>query len=131
MDRTAAVEPDRANLPRCADRPTGAELVTRFFFKVSPRTLETWPLDWRLVNGRAVCETAALFAVAQAKLDAAPLLPNVHHRALPDASAAAQLLDTPPADLNVVQSEKVCIEHTPRVRRPGRKGVAAGGLAPA
>ncbi len=59
---------------RLVDRKTGAELVTRHAFPVSPRTLEVWPLDWRIVNGRALCETAQLFAVAQAKLDSAPLI---------------------------------------------------------
>ena len=51
----------------------GAELVTRYFFPISPRTLEAWPLDWLQVNAKATCATAELFAVAQAKLDAAPL----------------------------------------------------------
>ncbi len=64
--------PDLAGLPRRVDRKTGAELVTQYFFPVSPRSLEVWPLTWRRVNGYAVCETAELFAVAQAKLDAAP-----------------------------------------------------------
>jgi hypothetical protein len=59
-------------LPTRVDRKTGAELVTRHFFPISPRTLETWPLPWRHLNGKAVCETTDLFALAQAKLDAAP-----------------------------------------------------------
>ena len=61
-----------SEVPRRVDRKAGAALVTRYFFPVSPRTLEAWPLTWRRVNGYAVCETAELFAVAQAKLDAAP-----------------------------------------------------------
>jgi hypothetical protein len=60
-----------ASLPCRVDRKTGADLVTRFLFPVSHRTLEAWPLTWRRVNGKAVCETAELLAVAQAKLDAA------------------------------------------------------------
>jgi hypothetical protein len=71
MDPTAL---DLSALPARVDRKTGAELVARHFFPISPRTLEIWPLDWRHVNGRAVCETAELFAVAQAKLAAAPLV---------------------------------------------------------
>ena len=63
---------DIPDLPARVDRGTGADLVTRRFFPVSPRTLEAWPLTWRHVNGKAVCATAELFAVAQAKLDAAP-----------------------------------------------------------
>jgi hypothetical protein len=68
------IAPDLSTLPARVDRKAGAELVTRHYFPVSPRTLEIWPLDWRHVNGRAVCETAELFAVALAKLDAAPLV---------------------------------------------------------
>lgn len=63
-----------ADLPRRADRRTGAALLTRHLFPVSPRTLERWPLTWRRVNGKAVCETAELFAVAQRKLDEAPAI---------------------------------------------------------
>lgn len=61
-----------ADLPRRADRRTGAALLTRYLFPVSSRTLERWPLTWRRVNGKAVCETAELFEVAQRKLDEAP-----------------------------------------------------------
>ena len=71
---------DLSTLPRRVDRKTGAELVTLHFFPVTPRSLEDWPLVWRRVNGRAVGETAELFAVAQEKLDAAPLLPSVRRR---------------------------------------------------
>lgn len=70
-DRTLS-KPDFAEVPRRVDRKTGAELVTHHFFPVSPRSLEAWPLSWLHVNGKAVCETSELFAVAQAKLDAAP-----------------------------------------------------------
>ena len=51
------------------------------------RQLEIWPLAWRLVRGRAICDTAELFAVAQTKLDAAPALPSIRRRML-DAIAA-------------------------------------------
>lgn len=64
-------KPDFAEVPRRVDRKASAELVTRHFFPVAPRSLEAWPLNWLHVNGKAVCETAELFAVAQAKLDAA------------------------------------------------------------
>jgi hypothetical protein len=46
-------------------------LLTHHFFPVSHRTLEAWPLTWRHVNGKALVETAELFAFAQSKLDAA------------------------------------------------------------
>jgi hypothetical protein len=73
-------DPDLSELPRNVDRSTAAELVTKFFFPVSNRTLERWEIDWRFVNGKGVCDTAKLFAVAQAKLDAAPLIPSVRRR---------------------------------------------------
>jgi hypothetical protein len=68
----AEAEPDLSALPRRATRRMGAELVTRHFFPVSHRSLETWPLTWRHVNGYSVCEIAELFALARAKLEAAP-----------------------------------------------------------
>lgn len=61
-----------AEAPAQVDRKAGAALVTQHYFPVSHRTLEAWPLTWRHVNGKAVCETAELFALAEAKLNAAP-----------------------------------------------------------
>jgi hypothetical protein len=63
---------DLTGVPARADRREGAKLVTQHFFPVSPRTLEAWDLPWRHVNGKAICDVAELFALAQAKLDAAP-----------------------------------------------------------
>lgn len=71
-DAVNAAFPDLSTLPRNVDRRAGAELVTRLFFPVSPRSLEVWPLTWRHVNGKAVVATAELFSVAEAKLSAAP-----------------------------------------------------------
>jgi hypothetical protein len=67
-----APAPDLSTPPVRVDRRKGAALVTQRYFPVSPRTLEGWPLPWLLVNGKATCLTADLFAVAQAKIDAAP-----------------------------------------------------------
>jgi hypothetical protein len=66
-----AQEPDWATVPRRVDRPTGAKLVSLHYFPVTARVLENWPLNWWILNGKAVCETEALFAVAQAKLESA------------------------------------------------------------
>src|SRR5215207_5760777 len=66
--------PDLSELPVRVDRTGGATLVTKWFFPVSPRTLEAWPLRRRLVNGKAVVETAELFAVARARLEASPMV---------------------------------------------------------
>jgi hypothetical protein len=59
-------------LPQRVDRRTAAALLTQHMFPVSHRTLEAWPLAWRVVNGKAVVKTEDLFAVAEAKLAAAP-----------------------------------------------------------
>jgi hypothetical protein len=68
-----AAQPDLPTLPKWVDRRTGADLVSRLLFPTTPRALETWPVTWRLLNGKASCETAELLAVAQAKIAAAPL----------------------------------------------------------
>ena len=78
---------DFSKLPRNVDRKTAAELVTLHFFQAAPRSLEVWPLRWVFVNGRAHCETRALFACAQEMLDAAPPLHSVRRR-LPASFAA-------------------------------------------
>jgi hypothetical protein len=82
-------QPDLSTLPRRVDRKTGAEMVTLYFFPVTSRTLELWPVAWCMVRGRAVCETAALFTVAQAKLDAAPPIRSIRRR-MPAAAADLQ-----------------------------------------
>jgi hypothetical protein len=63
-------EPDLSSLPRRVDRKKAAELVTHFVFPTSPRALEDWELDWIIIAGRATCDTANLFAMAQQKLAA-------------------------------------------------------------
>ena len=63
-----------ASAPANADRRVAADLITRHFFPVSHRSLETWPVPVRLVNGRAVTPTAIWFQLAHAKLEAAPVL---------------------------------------------------------
>jgi hypothetical protein len=69
---TTSKQPDLTELPRRVDRKTGAKLVGRFYFRVSPRTLERWPVAWRKLNGRSHAETVELFAYAASLLDAAP-----------------------------------------------------------
>lgn len=66
------MDPDLRDLPRNVDRRRGAEIVTKYVFPVSHRTLEAWPLKIRHVNGKAIIETVELLAVARAKFDAAP-----------------------------------------------------------
>ena len=68
---TAPPEPDLSQLPVNVDRKTAAELVTKFLFPVSVRTLERWPVPTVVVNGKAVSPTAAIFAHAQSVMNAA------------------------------------------------------------
>jgi hypothetical protein len=65
---------DAREIPVRVDAKTGAALIKRYFFPVSPRTLERWPLRIRHVNGKALIETSELFAIAQAKLEEAPIM---------------------------------------------------------
>jgi hypothetical protein len=67
-------QPEIAKLPAHVDRKEGADLVRRFYFKVSPRSLERWPLGWRVVNGRATCPTIELLMEARRRFDAAPII---------------------------------------------------------
>ena len=61
-------------LPINVDRRTGAELVSKYLFPVSFRSLEAWPLPTRHVNGKAIISTTTLFEIAYAKLTAAPII---------------------------------------------------------
>ena len=68
----SAADTSRAGqLPVRVDRTTAAAIVTNLFFKVSPRTIEKWPLVVRHVNGRALIETSDLLNLARAKLNEA------------------------------------------------------------
>jgi hypothetical protein len=62
------------SLPRFADRRALAPIISRLLFPVSHRTLEVWPLRWRLVNGRAVTDVAEALALAYRKFAAAPVV---------------------------------------------------------
>lgn len=61
-------------LPVRVDRQRGAALIRQYFFPVSPRTLERWPIGWRRINGRALVKTDELLSEAQRRVDAAPAI---------------------------------------------------------
>ena len=71
--------PNLSELPVRVSRVSAAKLVKRFYFEVSPRTLERWPVPWRRLNGRAHCETADLFAHAESLLAEAPPVRGGRH----------------------------------------------------
>jgi hypothetical protein len=58
--------------PLNSDRRSLAQLITEMVAPVSPRTLEDWPLTWRLVNGKAVTDTRTAIEVAYRRFQAAP-----------------------------------------------------------
>jgi hypothetical protein len=81
MTITEVPKPNLADLPVRVDRETGAKLLSRYYFAISPRTLERWPLAWRRLNGKAHCETTALFELAEAMVAAAPRVMGGHKAA--------------------------------------------------
>ena len=60
MLKDGAAQPDLGTLPVRVPRDVAAALLSQYFFKISPRTLERWPLAWRRLNGKAHCETKDL-----------------------------------------------------------------------
>jgi hypothetical protein len=67
-------EPDPTKLPRYGDRRLLAQIHTKYYAPVSPRTLEKWPLVWIILNGRAISEVRAFLIEAQRRFDAAPAI---------------------------------------------------------
>ncbi len=67
-------------LPVRLNRRAAAAIVTMLYFPIAPRTLEAWPLSWRHVNGKALCETAELLAEAQRRLSEARAEPHAKRR---------------------------------------------------
>lgn len=53
-------------------RREAAELISREYFPIRPKTLEKWPLTVRRVNGRALLDVGELRAFCTAKIKAAP-----------------------------------------------------------
>ncbi|MDA8249547.1 MAG: hypothetical protein M0Z28_10240 [Rhodospirillales bacterium] len=84
-EAATSTEPNLADLPVRVDRRGGAAIVTRYFFPVSHRSLEAWPLPVRHVNGKATIATADLVALAREKLNAAPTLMGGRRSAAVDA----------------------------------------------
>lgn len=66
--KTSTWEPDKP-LPRFADRKTTADIISHFYFPISPRTIETWPLKVRRPNRAAVLEVTEAMSLAERKLE--------------------------------------------------------------
>ena len=68
-------EPDPDLMPiRYGDREQLSQIHERYFGPISGETLRNWPLTWRRVNARSVCEVREFLAEAQRRFDAAPIL---------------------------------------------------------
>lgn len=63
-----------AGLPVRTDRRTLAGVITKYFFPISHRTLEAWPLPTQLVNGKAIVPTIVGLKMAYVLLNAAPVI---------------------------------------------------------
>jgi hypothetical protein len=61
------------SLPHNADRRTLASMITRLIYPLSPRSMETWPLDWRRVNKHSVAPTEQALTRAWRIYCAAPV----------------------------------------------------------
>lgn len=78
MDATAALPPHVAkllsDLPAHVTRRAGAEIISRYLFPISGRTLERWPMRFRLVNGKATVPLAELLAEAWRRHESAAVV---------------------------------------------------------
>ena len=68
MTRKTTWKPDLP-LPQYADKQTAAAIITHFYFPISPRTLERWPLIVRRPNKASIYAVDELLSVAKQKFD--------------------------------------------------------------
>ena len=68
MTRKTTWKPDKP-LPQYADKQTAAAIITHFYFPISPRTLERWPLIVRRPNKAAIYAVEELLSVAKQKFE--------------------------------------------------------------
>ncbi|MFH5927036.1 hypothetical protein [Roseomonas xinghualingensis] len=71
---TLPADADLKVLPKYVDRQRAAALVTHYFFGVSARSLERWPLAGKVINGRLIVPLADVFRIARERMDAAPAI---------------------------------------------------------
>ena len=73
---------DVRNPPPRVDRKMAAELLFACLgIIVSPRTIESWPLNTRLVNGRATLDTSETLAYGRDLLEGSPNIRGGHKQA--------------------------------------------------
>ena len=77
MQRLPTWSPDQP-LPKFADKVTGAAIITHLYFRVSPRTLERWPVTVRRPNKAAIYTVDELLEFAERKMREAPVYKQTH-----------------------------------------------------
>jgi hypothetical protein len=58
------------------DKKQLAEIHKRYFGKMSPRTLERWPIKWRKVNGRNISSVRDFLAESKRRFEKRALNPG-------------------------------------------------------
>jgi hypothetical protein len=78
------IDPD--SLPRYSAVPQLEQIGCHYFGPISGRTIrETWPLEWRMFNGRLVTDTREFVAEAQRRFNTAPVQQGGKERAAAEA----------------------------------------------
>jgi hypothetical protein len=73
LDLPPEPDPDRMPIMH-GDKIQLAQIHNRYFGKLSPRSLERWPLTWRKVNGRNVSSVRDFLELSKSKFESAPLV---------------------------------------------------------
>ena len=73
LDLPPEPDPDRMPIAH-GDKIQLAEIHNRYFGKLSPRSLERWPIVWRKVNGRNVSSVREFLALSKRRFESAPLI---------------------------------------------------------
>ncbi len=82
MARNSTQQPPKVPSGPYATRRQLAEIhLERFGVPISHRTLERWPLPFRIVNGYAVCLKEDFLAEAERRFNDAPVIMHGHKAA--------------------------------------------------
>lgn len=80
----AKLDPDA--LPRFVTRRQMEQIHRQYFGPVTARSIQEWPLTWRIVGGCAVAAVEDFLTEAKARFDAAPVIRK--HGKNPELNAA-------------------------------------------
>ena len=68
LDPKGVPRPDFSRIPARLDKREAARFVTQFYFAVSFRSLERWPLPWIVLNGKRTRSVVELDAYCRSKI---------------------------------------------------------------